>query len=94
MVWPSRKAGTQLSRKKVTDWKLEKVINELFCRKILTDMNVKPKMHSIRKLRNCFIHKQYSLKLTPKIVERVKASTQDIINCTALLKAKYDEYGK
>jgi hypothetical protein len=51
-------------------------------------------MHSIRKLRNSFVHQEYSLKLSPEIVQKVNASIEDIINYTKLLKAEYDKYGK
>jgi hypothetical protein len=91
LLWHSRKAGKPLSKKKLTEWKLELVIDQLFSREILTDMNVRSKMHHIRRLRNSFIHRKYSLKLTPEIVQKVIASTEDIINCTALLKDKYDK---
>src|SRR5918992_441291 len=80
LVWHSRKSGKALSGN-VAEWRLKKVINVLYDRKIIEDRSVKKKMHEIRDLRNKFIHKESSLKLTPEIVNKVNSSTQDIISC-------------
>jgi hypothetical protein len=93
LVWHSKKTDNPLptkKRKKGGDWTLHEIIEMLFHHKIITDTDA-TKLHCIRKLRNSFIHEDYSLKLTSSIAERVNASTQDIINYTALLKDKYDK---
>jgi hypothetical protein len=93
LVWESKKKGNTLPQN-VTEWGLSKVINVLFSSKILTDTSVKSKMHCIRSLRNSFVHEEYSLRLSSGMVQKVDAFIDDIINCTAFIKAKYDEYGK
>jgi len=65
LVWHSRKAGKPLSPQNVAKCDLYSVINELFSHKILTDMDVKQKMHSIRCLRNSFVYEGYLLNLFP-----------------------------
>lgn len=94
LVWHSKKTSNPLSPQNVAKLDLFSVIYQLFSCEILKDMNVKSKMHSIRCLRNSFIHEGYSLKLSSDIAQQVDVSTQDIINCTALLKAEHDKYGK
>jgi hypothetical protein len=91
LVWQSKKTDNPLSIKKVEEWKLQRVIDELFHCNIITDGDTR-KMHYIRRLRNYFIHEEYSLRLSSQIAQRVIASIQDVINCTTLLKAEYDKW--
>ena len=102
LVWNSEKTGNPLPKKEKkekkkenekVEWTLSRIIDELSNRKIITDTKA-TRMHSIRKLRNSFVHQEYSLKLSPEIVQKVNASIEDIINYTRLLKAEYDKYGK
>jgi hypothetical protein len=92
LVWHSEKSGKALSGN-VAEWPLKKVINVLYDRKILEDRSVRKKMQEIRDLRNKFIHRGYSLKVTPEIIDKVNAYTQDIISCVGLIKYKYDTSG-
>jgi hypothetical protein len=64
----------------------------LYDRKILEDRSVKKKMQEIRDLRNAFIHRGYSLKVTQEIIDNVNAYTQDIISCVGVIKYKYDTF--
>jgi Domain of unknown function (DUF4145) len=73
LVWQSKKKGKQLSMKIVRNMELKTVINVLSSRGIINGA-IKNKMHCIRKLRNSFIHKKYSLKLSSQMVKRVNAS--------------------
>jgi hypothetical protein len=57
----------------------------------LEDRSDRNKMQEIRDLRNAFIHRGFSLKVNQEIVEKVNASTQDIISCVGLVKYKYDK---
>jgi hypothetical protein len=91
LVWHSKKTGNPLpKKKKKDDWTLNGIIDELLHRKLITDMDA-TKMHCIRKLRNSFIHEEYSLKLSSGMAQKVNAWTEDIINYTTLLREKYDK---
>ena len=92
LVWNSEKTANPLPKKEKkenekVEWTLSRIIDELSNRKIITATKA-TRMHSIRKLRNSFVHQEYSLKLSPEIVKKVNASIEDIINYTRLLKAE------
>ncbi len=85
--------GNPLPKQKVLDWELRKVIDELLSWKII-NTNMIIRMHGIRKLRNSFAHEEYSLRLSPQIVEQIISSVEDIINCLTILKAEKDKWSK
>jgi hypothetical protein len=88
LVWHSRKSDNALPQN-IDRWDLWQVIDELLSRGLITDTDA-TKLHCIRDLRNSFIHREYSLRLSSAIAEKVDASIEDIINYTRDLKAKYD----
>jgi hypothetical protein len=84
LVWQSKKAANLISTNQVRKLRLEQVIDELSSRSI-TNANVKTKMHSIRNLRNSFIHNEYSVRISPQIYKQVITSVQDAIDCLKFL---------
>ena len=89
LLWNSKNTGNPLTAKEVQDWKLFRVINELLSRILITDTDAK-KLHSIRELRNEFVHEDISIKITSAIAEKVNALNNDIIYYVGYMKGKYD----
>lgn len=93
LIWDSNmKKDKQdpLNPEEVSKWSLHRIIEQLFRCKIITDLDA-AKLHCIRGLRNEFVHKDYSIKLTSKVAQKISAHHDDIINSTAKLKGIYDE---
>jgi uncharacterized protein YutE (UPF0331/DUF86 family) len=66
------------------------IIETLLRRKIIADPDA-AKLHCIRGLRNEFVHKDFSIKLTSQMAQKIDVHNVDIINYTTKLKGKYDE---
>jgi hypothetical protein len=90
LIWHTKNTVNPLTAKKVKDWKLQRVINELHNRKLITDTEAN-KLHSIRDLRNDFVHEDLSIKITSTIVKKVNALNDDIIYHVGYMKEKYDK---
>lgn len=90
LLWNSKNTANPLTAEEVQDWKLKRVIDELLNRGIITATEA-TKLHSIRGLRNEFVHEDYSIKLTSKMAQKIDVHNEDIISYTARLKAIYDE---
>lgn len=78
--------------KTVRNMKLETVVNVLSRRDIISE-TIEKKMHDIRRLRNSFIHKKYSLKLSSQKAKEIIDLTEDIIECTKFIKEEYEKIG-
>ncbi|MDQ4050150.1 MAG: DUF4145 domain-containing protein [Thermoproteota archaeon] len=90
LIWDSRNKGDPLPIDQVCGWSLHTIIETLFKRKIITDADAAI-LHSIRGLRNDFIHEDYSIRLTSRVLQKIDSHNDDMINYTATLKAVYDE---
>jgi hypothetical protein len=90
LIWHTKNIGNPLPVDVVRDWKLFRVINELFKYEKITDSE-SAKLHCIRGLRNEFVHEDFSIKLTSTMAQKIKAHHDDIIKYTAKLKEVYDE---
>jgi hypothetical protein len=94
LYWESKKLGKKAFSKTILEnMNLEKIIDAIFECQIMTDTKMQEKMHIIRKLRNDFIHDEYSLKLKSEIANKVDDAIDDVINCIKVLKEKYDKMG-
>ena len=93
LVWQSKKKGKKpLPMKTARNMKLETIIDVLSRRGIISE-TMEKKMHDIRKLRNSFIHKKYSLRLSSQKAKELITVTDDIIECNKFIKEEYEKIG-